>query len=242
MQFSVKKSEVVVFTLLFVLCSALGIWQVQRALEKRAIEKRINARSSADALMLTGPVDRDPDQIEYQKIIVQGVFIPHGQLLIDNILVGGKPGYYVITPLKIAGSDWHILVNRGWVRQGATRQQLPDVPLPAGMQTVEGIVRTPSALPFVESSSQPLDMDAPFNLLLYLDLEKYARESDLKIMNFAMLQSSDNPDGLIRDWPPYRSKVAMHIGYALQWFAFAVIALIILFYLGRKRGLEAQEG
>lgn len=239
MRFSVKKTEVAVFAVFFALFSSLGAWQLHRANEKRGIEARINARSEAPALMLEAPENWVPDEVEYQHIEVTGEFLPLGQLLIDNIIRNSKPGYHVMSVLKIAGSDQTILVNRGWVAQGRSRDQLPEVSLPEGVQTLEGIVRTPSALPFVEASMTPLSMQAEFSLWLYADLEKYRSESGLNLLPFAMLQNSDNGDGLLRDWPPYRAKVAMHIGYAIQWFAFAIIVSIIFIGLGRKRGRKA---
>jgi len=241
MRFSVKKVEVLIFLIFFVLLSALGVWQLQRATQKRDIESRINARSNAAALMLNKSVDWDPDQIEYQKINVSGEFLPQGQLLIDNILIKGKPGYHVMSALKIDGSEQIILVNRGWTVAGRSREQLPEIALPVGRQTLEGIVRTPSALPFVDASMTTLDMTVPVSLWLYPDLEKYQRETGFNLLPFAMLQNSDNGDGLLRDWPAYQAKVSMHIAYAIQWFAFALIVLIIFIGVGRKHGREAAE-
>ena len=239
MRFSVKKIEVVVFAMFFALFSSLGVWQLQRANEKRGIETRINARSTAAAMILEPPLNWMPDEVEYQNIKVTGEFLPLGQLLIDNIIRKSKPGYDVMSALKIAGTEQILLVNRGWVAQGRSRNDLPEVEFPEGLQTLEGIVRTPSALPFVDASMTPLSMQAPFSLWLYADLEKYRSESGLQLLPFAMLQKSDNGDGLLRDWPAYRAKVAMHIGYAIQWFAFAIIVSIIFIGLGRKRSRKA---
>ncbi len=239
MRFSVKKSEVVVFAVFFALFSSLGVWQLQRANEKRGIETRINARTTAPAMILEPPLNWMPDEVEYQNIKVTGEFLPLGQLLIDNIIRNSKPGYDVMSALKIAGTEQILLVNRGWVAQGRSRNDLPEVELPEGLQTLAGIVRTPSALPFVDASMTPLSMQAPFSLWLYADLEKYRSESGLQLLPFAMLQKSDNGDGLLRDWPAYRAKVAMHIGYAIQWFAFAIIVSIIFIGLGRKRSRKA---
>ena len=147
----------------------------------------------------------------------------------------------MISPLKFGENGPYILVNRGWVAQGDSRQKLPRVDVPGGRIKLEGIVRTPSALPFVESSADSLKMDNRFNLWLYLDLEKYADESKLDILPFAMLQQSDSGDGLLREWPAYQARVAMHIGYALQWFAFAVIVTLIFAGIGRRRGKAADE-
>ncbi len=235
MRFSVKKIEVLLFMVFFGLFCALGTWQLYRADEKREIAERINARSEAAALNLVGPVDLDPQALEYQKVHVKGEFVPRGQLLIDNILRNNQPGYHVITPFRISASGRAILVNRGWVPQGASREDFPEVEIPAGELGLEGIIRSPSHLPFIDSTAEPLDEGEGFNLWLYLDLDRYRQESTLQLMPFAMLQYNDTGDGLLRKWPPYQAKTAMHLGYALQWFGLALVVCLMFYGLARKR-------
>ena len=238
MKFSVTGTEWLLFTLFFTLFTSLGIWQIMRADEKRGIQEIINTRSQLAPLDLNQAVDADI--LQYQRLKVTGQFVQSGQLLIDNIRFGKQIGYHVISPLKIAGSDKAILVNRGWVAQGESRQQFPEVDLPTGQITLEGIMRTPSALPFVESSTTPLSNSANFNLWLYLDLKRYQQESKLALLPFALYQENDSGDGLQRQWPAYKAKVGMHIGYAIQWFALALIVTWILIWQGRKRGQLSQ--
>ena len=240
MRFSLKKIEVLLFAAFFGLFCVLGIWQLQRAAEKRDIAETINARSEAAALDLTGPVERAANELEYQQVRVRGEFVPRGQLLIDNIMSASQPGYHVITPFKISGSDWSILVNRGWVAQGVSRQQYPEVDVPGGEISLQGIIRSPSPLPFVDSTAVPLDESENFNLWLYLDLDRYRQESSLQLLPFAMLQYSNTGDSLLRKWPPYKAKTAMHLGYALQWFGLALVVCLMFYGLARKRANKEE--
>lgn len=242
MKFLPSPIEWVIYIMFVALFSSLGVWQLNRADEKQAIADNINKRSIESAVDLSNAFDWNQEQHQYRKATVKGEFFLTGQLLIDNILVSGKPGYHVITPLKINGTDKTILINRGWIRQqgrslqqGHRKRQPAEITTPKGQVTIEGIMRTPSALPFVESSVEPLKKTEEYNVWLYLDVEKYQKESPLKMMPFALLQDNDTKDGLQRKWPSYQAKTGMHIGYAIQWFAFAVIVTVIFIGIGRRR-------
>src|SRR5712671_3436779 len=93
----------------------LGNWQTRRADEKRAL--------GAQA----------------QRVSVTGTFVPKYSVMLDNKLRHGAPGYEVVTPLRLSGSDLHVLVNRGWVQAPPTRDVLPEVRTPPGEVRIEGI-------------------------------------------------------------------------------------------------------
>ena len=241
MKFLPSPIEWVIYILFVALFCTLGMWQLNRADEKKAIADNINKRSTESAVNLNTPFNWNQEKHQYRKATVKGEFLLKGQLLIDNIIVKNKPGYYVITPFKIEGIDLTILINRGWIRQAGRQRQAAKVTTPKGQISIEGIMRTPSALPFIEASVEPLTHTESFNTWLYLDVKKYQKESPLKMMPFAILQSNDVNDGLHRKWRSYQAKTGMHIGYAIQWFAFAVIVTIIFIGLGRRRARKLFE-
>ena len=69
--------------------------------------------------------------------------MPRGNCSSTTRSTAGRAGYDVVAPLKLAGSERFVLVDRGWVAQGPRRAELPAVPPPAGMQTVIGRVNLP---------------------------------------------------------------------------------------------------
>src|SRR5687768_13625510 len=95
---------------------ALGNWQAGRAAEKRA---------------LGAP----------PRLALAGEFVPRFTVYLDNKTRRGTPGYEVVTPLRLAGSAEHVLVNRGWIAAGRTREALPPAATPAGAVRIEGIAR-----------------------------------------------------------------------------------------------------
>src|SRR6266850_376746 len=94
---------------------ALGSWQTRRAEEKRALGAQL------------------------QSVSATGTFLPKYTVLLDNKLRHGKAGYEVVTPLRLAGSELQVLVNRGWVQAPPTRDALPEVRAPSGEVRIEGI-------------------------------------------------------------------------------------------------------
>jgi surfeit locus 1 family protein len=121
----------------------LGFWQLDRAEQKRAIQAEYDARSQ-DAPVGIGPRLQDADMLRFHRMTTKGSYDPDYQVLIDNRVQAGQVGYYVITPLRIPGSDMRVLVNRGWVPLGASREDLPKIETPTERVTIDGVATVPS--------------------------------------------------------------------------------------------------
>ena len=175
---------------------ALGHWQSRRADEKRTVAARL------------------------ERVAVVGEFVPRYTVYLDNKVRRGKAGYEVVTPLKLRGSGEHVLVNRGWIEAGQTRDALPEVPTPAGEQRLEGI-----ALPRLE---RVLALGpASGRLRPSLDIAAYAAETGLRLEPRVIEQHSGAPDGLAREWPPHEAGAEKNEAYAFQWYALAALAAIL---------------
>ena len=122
----------------FLVLMALGVWQVQRLGWKTDLIARVDARVAADPVPAPGPADwagLTADSAEYRRVTVEGEYAPGGDVLVQAVTERG-PGFWVMTPLETR-QGWHLLVNRGFV---ATDRR-DDRPLPAGPQTVTGLLR-----------------------------------------------------------------------------------------------------
>ncbi len=183
---------------------ALGNWQSGRADEKRAAAARL------------------------ERVAVEGKFIPKYTVYLDNKTHRGRPGYEIVTPLKLRGASSHVLVNRGWVAAGATRDALPEVPTPAGEVRIEGIAleRLPRSLQFKEEG---------LRVRQNLAIEAYARETGLQLEPHVIEQHSSLPDGLARDWPPHDAGIEKHEAYALQWYLLAALAVVLAIVLSFRK-------
>ncbi len=195
----------------------LGFWQLDRAGQKRQLASTQETRGNAPVLDLDGRV-LDSDDVEHRLLAASGNFIPEKSIFVENRKHQGKTGFHVITPMKIGTSDRYLLVNRGWVR-------IPPKEEPSAAVRVTGraVVPQPPAIQlgggFAPTSTQ---QRWPF-----FTLENYSAWSGLAVYPFIVLQSPDDAHGFVRNWASKPVDETMHIGYALQWFAFALIAAII---------------
>ena len=214
---------------------SLGQWQLRRAAEKEAIEQRIKLQEQAPPLRLDGAAAQagDADAVEFRKVTVRGEFVPGWTIYLDNRPHDGKPGFHVLTPLKIAGSSRHILVARGWIaRDVADRSRIPEIATPAGIVEVTGGVRRHAGRLLQLGQAAPLKSGA---IVQNLDVAEMAQASGLEMEPFIVEQNSDSNDGLVRAWPLPSQGIDRHLGYAFQWFALAATAFLFFVVTGFKR-------
>ena len=206
-----------------VLTIALGFWQLGRADAKQALQNRIDDFARQPPLAI-GASALNLEDVLLRRVEARGRFDPRHAIYIDNRVYRHQPGYYVFMPLRIAGSDKFVLVNRGWIAAGAERSRAPLVKTPEGEVVVRGTATPPSER-FLELSSQVADGNIWQNMVL----ERYRQATHLDVQPIIVQQTETLDDGLIRDWPPVDLKRNTHLAYAVQWFALA--AAILIYYL-----------
>ena len=208
---------------------SLGNWQTRRAEEKLALGRDLDAAAShAMRALPSAPVDaRD---YEFRRISARGEYAAGRTILLDNKVLHGSVGYEVLTPLKLAGGDMYVLVNRGWVTAGLRRDVLPQISTPAGEVSVEGIAIVPSSHIF-ELDPKTVEGSVWQNLVL----GRYAKWSGFKLQPIVLQQTSAAADGLTRAWGRPDTGVNMHRGYAFQWYTLAITILVTYVALSFKR-------
>jgi surfeit locus 1 family protein len=161
--------------------------------------------------------------VALRRVEARGVFDARHAVYIDNRIHRGMPGYHVVTPLRLEGSDRHVLVNRGWAPAVADRSALPAVATPTAAVIVGGRAIVP-AKRTLELSKDVIQGQVWQNLTI----ERYRAAVPIAIQPFMILQETPLQDGLVREWPAPDVGVEKHYGYAFQWFALA--ATILVFY------------
>jgi surfeit locus 1 family protein len=211
---------------------SLGNWQVRRAGEKLALQERLDDRSRGAAVQV-GPQLVSAAAIDYSKVEARGEFLPRQTILLDNKIYRGQAGYHVLTPLKIDGGATCVLVNRGWVAAGPRREILPQIATPSGIQRVEGIAVPPSRRYF---ELGPGTTAGP--VWENLQLDRYAAATGLALQPFVLQQVDAGNDGLVRIQERPDTGVNTHRGYAFQWYALAVLVVVLYLALNLKRKHE----
>lgn len=198
---------------------SLGNWQTRRAEEKLARQALLEARLQTPLAMPAQPVAAA--DYEWARVTVRGEFEPRHTVLLDNKMLQGRVGYQVVTPLRIEGGRLHLLVNRGWIAAGPRRDLLPKIETPAGPQALEGIAVLPGRFVELAATSEA------GNVWQNLTIERFRKWSGLELQPVVLQQMSDAKDGLARVWERPDLGVDKHRSYALQWYSFATLIVIL---------------
>src|SRR5690606_12915045 len=93
--------------LLLPLLLGLGFWQLDRAEQKRAWLAQLAAAAQQEAVNLNA-VQPDYPAVAQRRVEARGRYDADRQLLLDNQIRAGRQGYLVLTPLRLAGSEWAV--------------------------------------------------------------------------------------------------------------------------------------
>ena len=223
-----------VFVLLMLpLVVALGIWQLDRAAEKRGYQNRYFDRVGALAV----PPPAELADAAFLRVRLVGRYEPGHHYLIDNRPRSGEPGYWVVTRF-LADDGRRFLVNRGWLAAPDGRGVLPEVPTPAGQVAVVGVV-------WPDTGLTPLLAEDPWTTgwprrVQRLNVDRMAAQGDHVVPAEIRLEPDQPgvlaPLPLDMDFRPER-----HTGYAVQWFGLAVVLVVGYLLFGFRRAEEPRE-
>ncbi|MDB5807658.1 MAG: cytochrome oxidase biosynthesis protein [Betaproteobacteria bacterium] len=212
---------------LIALTVGLGNWQSRRALEKDVIEARHAQTRDAAELALT----KDPltlDEVDGRRVSARGRFEPGLTIYWDNQIVNHVPGFAIIVPFKLAGSEKRVLVDRGLLPATGDRSNLAGIPAPAGEVELHG--RAYYAPKRTMELQQGVDRGQVWE---NLSPAKFASTYKLDLHDFIMRETGPAPAGLARmtdnGGPPAETGMtaARHRGYAFQWYSLAALAALL---------------
>jgi surfeit locus 1 family protein len=206
----------------------LGRWQADRAGEKTERQAMFEARVREAPLALSG--DSGPaEALIFRRVRVTGLWVPEGQIFIDNQIHQGRAGFHVVTPLRVAGSGRVVLVNRGWTPRTAHYPAAPPVGAPAGEAQVTGLAALPPRR-VLELSRETISG----NVWQNLSLERYAQHTRLALLPVVVLSDGPEPGFVpVREQPD--AGIAKHREYSLTWFSLAATLAILWIVLSVRR-------
>ena len=214
------------------LFSGLGIWQLQRAAEKRAVIASLadDRQPALERLPGTPEALRGAAR---REVRIQGRYEGERQFLLDNRILEGRPGFDVLTPLVLEDGR-RVLVDRGWVAAGPGREPVESVGIALDDRvTVEGRLWLPEAGIALGDAVTPGD-DWP-RLVARIDFA--ALEAALgRTLVPVVIRAKGEAPWLFRprDLRP-RFGPMRHYGYAFQWFALALTVLAVACILEWRR-------
>ncbi len=211
------------------LVTGLGVWQVQRAAEKRAFEDRFLARITAL------PVVPGPAVEDFQRLKLVGEYEPGRDFLLDNQTRRGAVGFDVVSSFRTEdGRRW--LVNRGFLPGDRARRSLPAVRSPRGTVTLVGLV-------WPELGLLPVLGDDPWaegwpKVIQQMEVGRMAADLGGAVPREIRLEAGQ-PGVFAAATTRLNMPSSQHTGYAVQWFGLATALLAGWLFFGfRKRGDE----
>lgn len=213
----------------------LGTWQLHRAAEKRALWEGF-ARGADATVEL--PPSGAPTPARYAHVRVAGTFVPDRQILLDNMTIEDRgAGYRVLTPL-LRTDGRYVLVDRGWVPLGRSRETLPAVAVGAEPRVVTGRVDT-LPRPGIEPVSPPDGAGWP-RVLGFPTMAQVERVLGRPVYPQIVLLDASLPDGFVREWQPPGFPPERHVGYAVQWYGLAITLVLIWFFVNLRKRTESR--
>lgn len=231
----------------------LGFWQLQRMETKQSLEKNreqqlLKTPLTAQELFRIpegNEIIENPLTHRYRSLSIQGELLLDKNILLDNQILKGQPGYRVFTPLKSASSDILLLVDRGFIPWGGDRNHLPSIQKSPIKVSLDGFLQQLSQGPVLKKEIlnnhlwpiriQQLNLET-ISMLLQRDEPSTESQLERQRVYPLVLQLPENSPYAFQNLPvsmglsPHR-----HLGYAVQWFTMAFAILIYYVVINIKR-------
>lgn len=209
----------------------LGLWQLDRLDQRRAFNARVEEQLAQSALEISEENLRaDLYNMEYREAIVLGEYDHDRQVVLRNQDWQGRLGVHLLTPLIVQGSDRAIMVNRGWIPYEDFEAGKLSKFDESGLVEVNGVIRRSQTKPRIGGRADqiPAEGEPPLQAWNWINVGGIAGQLPYELLP-VYLQGSPEPS---RDQMPYRTQLELdlnegsHLGYAFQWFTFALILAI----------------
>lgn len=217
----------------------LGLWQLDRAEQKRELLHEFETLGQQTVILRTDPAVSIP---RYQRVELRGRYDPQRRFLLDAMPGSGGAGFHVLSLFRPTGSATSVVIDRGWIPGSGNRDELPDPAVPSGEQVLKGrLAYLPR--PGLELEGEGTATDVWPRLMLFPTMEELQAAAGIKLYPMLVWLDPDEPGGFERDWRPTSSGPDRHIAYAVQWFGLAAALLVIFIAvnLDRKPSRDGVE-
>lgn len=200
----------------------LGFWQLERMAFKEALQKERTLALESPPITIQ---ELDIPLFRYRQLTIKGKFLNDRNVLLDNQILKGQAGYRVLTPLQAEGKQSLILVDRGFIPAGPSRNILPKIPDIRGNVQMLGRIDQLSQGIVLKEDPTSAEIHWPIQIQK-LDYEKLSRMLEQNIYPFILQLPEESP--YVFQVFPFSLGLSpkRHLGYAIQWFALATTLLV----------------
>ena len=207
---------------------SLGLWQLDRAEEKAALEEVYLGQLGAPVQEVKPSID------PFSRLVLHGEY-GDDQYYLDNQVLNGHVGYWVLQTFRLDDGARY-LVNRGWIKAPTSREELPVAVAPAGKVDLVVMAWPNLGLPPLFGPDewppgarirvQRRDIDQ-----MASRSAAYPMEMRLEAGSTGVLRAAPTDLDLGRE---------RHLGYAVQWFGLGVVLMsgwLVIFFRSSKKSV-----
>lgn len=212
------------------LLNCLGVWQIKRAHEKEKIIATHTKNTYANKPTIWTPQNNSPEQ--YQMLKITGTQLKN-ILLLDNQHYNHQFGYDVIIPLLL-DNGYVVLIDKGWIAAPSRdKSVLFNIIIKKATQ-ITGKAYYPAQKSLVLGDILE-KINANMTIIEAIDIAKISDFLHKPVYSFIIRENANPSEPYIRNWPIVSMPPARHYGYAVQWFALAILVFIIFIGLNLKK-------
>ncbi|TBR41070.1 SURF1 family protein [Marinomonas agarivorans] len=238
---------IALITIFVCLSIRLGIWQLERAEEKRLLLKQATTDVQLSA--------SDWQDAENGTLLtLRGRYKHDTYFLLDNQSYQGSVGYSPIVPFMVealtpTSEPVVFMVNLGWVKANIDRSVLPEIVLPSGEVKVKVRVYQPDKDVFRLSDKQYDNIDWPKRIQYFSGeyfAEQLAKKTGLKtvLVPYQVRIEQGEIGARIAHWASSSMTPEKHQAYAVQWFTLSVFLLLCsgFYFYQQRKGHKKEQG
>jgi surfeit locus 1 family protein len=220
------------------------LWQVRRLHERRAKNASIAARLAQPPIPFA-TIMHDTTGALYRRIEIRGTYDDDHAIILPGRALNGTPGVHILTPVIQQGSDTAILVNRGWLPSpDAATVDMSLVPHASDSVVIGLALAFPARNASVSNVGDSIPRAGEFKRVWYTIDERALRaQFPYPLAPFVVqILATPSTRGLPRPLDPPPMDEGPHLSYAIQWFSFAVIAIVGWITFLVRRRTERRTG
>jgi cytochrome oxidase assembly protein ShyY1 len=221
-------------TVVFAIVSSFfGLWQWDRRGQAVAAITVLEANWDREPAELGSAEGLSPSRDQWTPVLIRGEYEPQDQMLVRTRPRGGQVGFEVLVPLR-SETGLTVVVNRGWIPTGESTD-FPDLVPEAPTGEVSVVARIKPGEPTLGGRGAPEGQLPSIDLAAMEEALGYDLETE-----FFLLLDSETPKSAVAPLPGLRPVLdeGPHLSYTLQWFVFALLAVIAFVALLRQ---EARQ-
>lgn len=225
--------KMTLFTLAFApVLYFLAHWQLDREQEKTQLGQEYEMRALAPAISIDS-VDWLREDLGFLKVRAKGRFENEQVYLLDNKIHEGQVGYELINPF-VTEAGQTLLVNRGWIAQGASRSELPEIPILEGLVEIQASIYVPLEEPFLLNAVEENGNGQSPKVIQSIQIEAISADLEKEIAPYTVRLLETSPGLEQANWQAVNMLPEKHRAYAVQWFAMLAALLLMFIYFGFK--------